>query len=88
MSWQVQLDQALACLAREDPSLRVQVDEETGQTILGGMGELHLEIIKDRIQKEYKVDADLGPLQISYRCGLVEFFHRALNQTLLCPYSF
>ena len=46
---------------------RVEVDPDTAQTVLSGMGELHLEIIKDRIQKEYKVDVDLGPLMISYR---------------------
>ncbi|CAH0550107.1 unnamed protein product [Brassicogethes aeneus] len=63
---QTALEQALEELQREDPSLRVTHNEETGQTVLAGMGELHLEIIKDRILKEYKVDADLGPLQIAY----------------------
>lgn len=61
------LDQALLELQREDPSLRVTHDTETSQTILAGMGELHLDIIKDRIKKEYKIDAELGPLQIAYR---------------------
>ncbi|KAL1502026.1 hypothetical protein ABEB36_007238 [Hypothenemus hampei] len=61
------LDQALIELQREDPSLRVTYNLETGQTVLAGMGELHLEIIRDRILKEYKIDADLGPLQIAYR---------------------
>jgi len=64
---QKQFEAALACLAREDPSLRVSLDEETGQTVLGGMGELHLEIIKDRMLTAYKVDVDLGKLQIAYR---------------------
>ncbi|XP_030765251.1 ribosome-releasing factor 2, mitochondrial isoform X2 [Sitophilus oryzae] len=67
MSTQSALDQALSELQREDPSLRVSYNDETGQTVLAGMGELHLEIIRDRILKEYKIDADLGPLQISYR---------------------
>ena len=64
---QKQFETALACLAREDPSLRVSVDEETGQTVLGGMGELHLEIVKDRMLSAYKVDVDLGKLQVAYR---------------------
>ncbi|KAJ8925928.1 hypothetical protein NQ315_009780 [Exocentrus adspersus] len=64
---QSSLEQALSELQREDPSLRVTHNSETGQTVLAGMGELHLEIIRDRILKEYKVEADLGPLQIAYR---------------------
>lgn len=67
LAYQTGLELALAELQREDPSLRVTHDHETGQTVLAGMGELHLEIIKDRILKEYKIDADLGPLQIAYR---------------------
>ncbi|RZC34417.1 ribosome-releasing factor 2, mitochondrial, partial [Asbolus verrucosus] len=66
LAYQTALEQALNELQREDPSLRVINDIETGQTVLSGMGELHLEIIKDRILKQYKVDADLGPLQIAY----------------------
>lgn len=49
MAFQKSLEQALECLLREDPSLRIRVDPDTGQTIIGGMGELHLEIIRDRI---------------------------------------
>ncbi|XP_018570990.1 ribosome-releasing factor 2, mitochondrial [Anoplophora glabripennis] len=64
---QASLEQALTELQREDPSLRVTYNSETGQTVLAGMGELHLEIIRDRILKEYKIEADLGPLQIAYR---------------------
>ncbi|XP_050487710.1 ribosome-releasing factor 2, mitochondrial [Bombus huntii] len=67
LSTQTLLEKALQELEREDPSLRVTQNEETGQIVLGGMGELHLEIIKERIRTEYKVDAELGPLQISYR---------------------
>ncbi|VDI63277.1 elongation factor G [Mytilus galloprovincialis] len=66
-SVQRKLDLALECLKREDPSLTVQVDEETGQTILGGMGELHLDIIRQRLLTEYKLDVYMGPLQVAYR---------------------
>ncbi|XP_057659734.1 ribosome-releasing factor 2, mitochondrial [Diorhabda carinulata] len=66
-SYQALLEQALNELQREDPSLRVSFNEETGQTVLGGMGELHLDIIKDRLLKEYKLEVDLGPLQIAYK---------------------
>uniref|UniRef100_A0A182F4M4 Paired amphipathic helix protein Sin3a n=1 Tax=Anopheles albimanus TaxID=7167 RepID=A0A182F4M4_ANOAL len=71
-SQQTQLDKALREIQREDPSLRVRFDEATGQTVLGGMGKLHLEIIKSRILTEYRIDADLGPLQIAYKEALVE----------------
>ncbi|KAF4513928.1 UNVERIFIED_CONTAM: hypothetical protein B566_EDAN017949 [Ephemera danica] len=52
---------------REDPSLRVTNDPDTGQTVLAGMGELHLEVIKERIVSEYKIKVELGPMQIAYR---------------------
>ncbi|XP_076637284.1 mitochondrial ribosome recycling factor 2 [Colletes latitarsis] len=64
---QTALETALKQLEREDPSLRVSQDDENGQTILAGMGELHIEIIKERIRSEYKIDADIGQLQIAYR---------------------
>ncbi|GAB0088171.1 Ribosome-releasing factor 2, mitochondrial [Sergentomyia squamirostris] len=67
LSQQKALDLALMQLQREDPSLRVRYDETTLQTVLGGMGELHLDIVKSRILSEYKVDAMLGPLQIAYK---------------------
>jgi len=54
-------------LAGEDPSLRLRTDQESGQTILSGMGELHLEIIIDRLQREYGVDANIGAPQVAYR---------------------
>jgi elongation factor G len=54
-------------LAGEDPSLRLKTDQETGQTILSGMGELHLEIIVDRLKREYGVDANIGAPQVAYR---------------------
>jgi elongation factor G len=58
---------ALGKLAAEDPSFRVSTDEESGQTIISGMGELHLEIIVDRMKREFKVEADIGAPQVAYR---------------------
>lgn len=58
---------ALSRLAAEDPSLRVSTDQETGQTVIKGMGELHLEIIIDRMKREYKVEANVGAPQVAYR---------------------
>jgi elongation factor G len=58
---------ALSRLAQEDPSFRVRTDEETGQTIISGMGELHLEIIVDRMKREFGVDANVGAPQVAYR---------------------
>ena len=58
---------ALGKLAQEDPSFRVHTDEESGQTIISGMGELHLEIIVDRMKREFKVDANVGAPQVAYR---------------------
>jgi len=58
---------ALNKLAAEDPSFRVHTDEETGQTIISGMGELHLEILVDRMKREFKVEAEVGAPQVSYR---------------------
>ena len=64
---QERLGTALAKLATEDPSFRVKSDEETGQTIIAGMGELHLEIIVDRLTREHKVSANVGRPQVAYR---------------------
>ncbi|MEC7875886.1 MAG: EF-Tu/IF-2/RF-3 family GTPase, partial [Pseudomonadota bacterium] len=58
---------ALGKLAQEDPSFRVHTDEETGQTIISGMGELHLEIIIDRLKREFKIEANVGKPQVAYR---------------------
>lgn len=64
---QDKLGASLAKLAEEDPTFRVKSDEETGQTIISGMGELHLEVITDRLLREFKVDANVGRPQVSYR---------------------
>ena len=67
---------ALGKLAQEDPSFRVHTDEESGQTIISGMGELHLEIIVDRLKREFKVDANVGAPQVAYR----ETIRKAVEQ--------
>ncbi|MDQ3867363.1 MAG: elongation factor G, partial [Actinomycetota bacterium] len=64
---QDKLSQALQRLAEEDPTFQVRTDEETGQTLISGMGELHLEIIVDRLTREFKVDANVGRPQVAYR---------------------
>ncbi|MDP2181270.1 MAG: elongation factor G, partial [Actinomycetota bacterium] len=64
---QEKLGQSLAKLAEEDPTFRVRTDIETGQTIIAGMGELHLEVIVDRLLREFKVEANVGKPQVAYR---------------------
>ncbi|MGB2953633.1 MAG: elongation factor G [Gaiellaceae bacterium] len=64
---QDKLSEALQRLAEEDPTFRVRTDEETGQTLISGMGELHLEIIVDRLTREFRVDANVGRPQVAYR---------------------
>jgi elongation factor G len=64
---QEKMGMALSKLAQEDPSFRVHTDEESGQTIISGMGELHLEIIIDRMKREFKVEANVGKPQVAYR---------------------
>jgi len=64
---QEKMGEALGRLAREDPSFRVSSDEESGQTIIKGMGELHLDIIVDRMKREFKVEANIGAPQVAYR---------------------
>ncbi|MGP1411341.1 MAG: elongation factor G [Peptoanaerobacter stomatis] len=64
---QEKMGTALARLSEEDPTFRVRTDEETGQTIISGMGELHLEIIVDRLLREFKVEANVGAPQVAYR---------------------
>lgn len=64
---QEKMSQALQRLAEEDPTFQLSTDEETGQTLVAGMGELHLNIIVDRLRREFKVDADVGKPQVAYR---------------------
>ncbi|HRI46969.1 MAG: elongation factor G [Ignavibacteriaceae bacterium] len=64
---QDKLSEALSKLSDEDPTFRVKTDEETGQTLISGMGELHLEIIVDRMKREFKVEANIGKPQVAYR---------------------
>ncbi len=66
------LGEALQKLSTEDPSFRYSVDSETGQTIISGMGELHLEIIVDRMMREYKVEASVGAPQVAYRATITQ----------------
>ena len=78
---QEKLSVALGKLAAEDPSFRVGVDAETAQTVIKGMGELHLEIIVDRLKREFKVDANVGAPQVAYRETIsrpsnVDYTHR------------
>ncbi|CAM3334105.1 elongation factor G [Helicobacter labetoulli] len=72
---------ALGKLAEEDPSFRVNTHEETGQTLIGGMGELHLEIIVDRLKREFKVEAEVGEPQVAFR----ETIRNAVEQE--CKYA-
>ena len=78
------MSKALSRLAQEDPSFRVSVDPETSQTVLKGMGELHLEILVDRMRREFKVDANIGAPQVAYRETItrtVEIEHTHRKQT-------
>jgi elongation factor G len=79
---QEKLSTAIQRLAEEDPTFRVHTDEETGQTIIAGMGELHLEVMIDRMKREFKVEANIGKPQVAYRETLrrpvdkVEYIHK------------
>ncbi|KAL0103381.1 hypothetical protein PUN28_017565 [Cardiocondyla obscurior] len=83
LSVQSDLETALQELQREDPSLHVKNDPETEQIVLGGMGELHIDIIKQRIKTEYKIDVDLGRLQIAYK----ETIQDAVKDSLCLEYK-
>ena len=75
---------ALGKLAQEDPSFRVSTDEESGQTIIAGMGELHLDIIVDRMRREFSVEANVGKPQVAYRETIrkrIEHEHKFIRQT-------
>ncbi len=73
---QDKLGQALARLAQEDPTFRMRTDEETQQTIIEGMGELHLEIILDRLKREFKVEANVGKPQVAYKEAITKTVER------------
>jgi elongation factor G len=78
------LSTALAKLSEEDPTFKIRTDEETGQTIIAGMGELHLEILVDRMKREFKVDANVGKPQVAYRETItneVKNRHRFVRQS-------
>src|SRR5205807_3651377 len=64
---QEKLGTAIQRLAEEDPTFQVRTDEETGQTIIAGMGELHLDILVDRMKREFRVEANVGKPQVAYR---------------------
>ena len=81
---QDKMGMALSRLAEEDPTFRVRTDEETGQTIISGMGELHLEIMVDRMKREFNVEANVGRPQVAYREAITETVkqrHRYVKQT-------
>jgi elongation factor G len=69
---QKNLEEALLILSREDPSLRVTFDSDTGQTVLSGMGELHLEVVEERLKRVFGVECELGQLQVAYRESLLQ----------------
>jgi len=73
---QDKLGQGLAKLADEDPTFVVRFDEETGQTVISGMGELHLDIIVDRLRREFSVDANVGKPQVAYRETITKLVHK------------
>ena len=74
---QDKLGKALQKLAEEDPTFRVHVDENTGQTIISGMGELHLEILVDRMKREFNVEANIGRPRVSFRETIFKVSHQS-----------
>ena len=78
---QEKLGTAIQKLAEEDPTFQVRQDEETGQTIIAGMGELHLDILVDRMRREFRVEANVGKPQVAYR----ETIRRAVVEVRLHP---
>lgn len=70
---------ALGRLAKEDPSFRVRTDEESGQTIIAGMGELHLDIIVDRMKREFGVEANIGKPMVAYRETIKSLLNKKVN---------
>ncbi len=70
---------ALSKLAEEDPTFKTWTDQETGQTIIAGMGELHLDIIVDRLQREFKVECNVGAPQVAYKETIKRLLKQKLN---------
>ena len=73
---QDKLSRALFALSEEDPTFRVRSDQETGQTVISGMGELHLEVLVDRMLREFRVDANVGKPQVAYRETIRQSVHK------------
>ncbi len=73
---QAEFDRALACLCLEDPSITVTSDRTTGQQLMGGMGELHLEVATSRLKSEYKLDVRTGPVRVAYRESVTDEVER------------
>src|SRR3546814_17294165 len=76
---------AVSRLSAEDPSFRVSSDNESGQTVIKGMGELHLEIIVDRMRREFKVEANVGAPQVAYRASItrraeIDYTHKKRSE--------
>ena len=69
------LGMALNKLAEEDPTFQVKVDQDSGQTIISGMGELHLEILLDRLKREFKVECNVGNPQVNYKEAITQEYH-------------
>ena len=82
---QDKLSKALQSLSEEDPTFQVHSDEETGQTIIGGMGELHLEVLVDRMLREFRVDANVGKPQVAYRETIKKRSRRSRSATSARP---
>ena len=82
---QEKLGTAIQRLAEEDPTFRVRNDEETGQTVISGMGELHLDILVDRMRREFNVEANVGKPQVAYRETIRSGWRRSTTPTRSRP---
>ena len=82
---QEKLGTAIQRLAEEDPTFQVRTDEETGQTIIAGMGELHLDVLVDRMRREFKVEANVGKPQVAYRETIRKRSRRSSTRTRSRP---
>jgi len=80
-----ELGKALFALSEEDPTFRVRTDQETGQVVISGMGELHLEVLVDRMLREFSVDANVGKPQVAYRETIRKKVERSKRSTCARP---